>query len=193
MSAGPRECTDPGHGHVLMCPVQATQIAGLAVMSGMARRDDGIGLAWWTLGLCELRFADAEAAIRHLVAGGIGERKWITARDVIRQVRAMRAERHDRAPAPVPPAQLEDDPELAIEERADRQARRQAFIRWYWTAVGNGEAPGRALELAAQGVRLDRYIAARPPEGGEVVGDDEVRRVRGAVTAGLAAERRRRG
>lgn len=170
MSTGPRECTDPAHGHVLMCPVQATQIAGLAVMSGMARRDDGIGLAWWTLGLCELRFADAEAAMRHLVAGGIGERKWITARDVIRQVRAIRAERHERAPEPVPPAGLE-------------WAEEQRFRRWYWIAVGNGDAPPLALERAASGVGADRYIAPAAPDTGEPVDPDALAKARALIEA----------
>lgn len=167
MSGGPRDCLDPGHPHVLMCPAQATTIAASVVMAGMARREDGIGLMWWNLGLSGLRYADAEAAVRELVAGGIGDRSWITARDVIRAARAIRRRRHDRAPEPVPPSGLD----FAGEQR---------FRRWYWIAVGNGEQPGAALDLAAGGVGADRYLPPAPPDTGEPVEPatiDTVRRV----------------
>lgn len=153
---GPKECSDPGHGHVFMCPVQATMIAGMVVMAGMARRDEGIGNVWWTLGLSELRFADAEEAVRALVAGGIGDRSWITVRDVVRKARSIRAARHATAPPPDPPAGLSFRDE-------------QKFVRWYWTAVGNGEPTGRALELAAAGIGMDRYLPPAAPDTGEPV------------------------
>lgn len=151
-----------------MCPVQAAKIAGMAVMAGMARRDDGIGLAWWGLGLSELRYGDAEAAMRDLVSGGIGDRSWITARDVIRRARGIRRARHDRAPEPVPPAGLEWPKE-------------QAFRRWYWVAVGNGETPDTALELAAGTVGHDRYIEPAAPDTGEPVEPGSIESVRAAL------------
>lgn len=153
-----------------MCPVQAAQVAASVVMAGMARREDGIGLVWWELGLRELRFADAEAAVRDLVSGGIGERSWITARDVIRRVRTIRRARHERAPEPVPPAGLD----FAGEQR---------FRRWYWIAVGNGEQPGVALELAAGGVGADRYLPPSPPDTGEPIDPAAAARVRGVLEA----------
>lgn len=162
-----------------MCPRQATQIAGMAVMSGMARREDGIGPAWWELGLKDLRYADAADAVRWLVAGGIGDRSWITARDVIRRVRAIRADRHARAPDPVPPADLM--PADGDEDTAELYEARKAFRRWYYTAVGNGEQPGRALELAVGAVGLDRYIEAGPVDTGGPVDPDAVERVRGVI------------
>lgn len=168
MSSGPRECKDPGHAHVLMCPVQASQVAAAVVMAGMARREDGIGLIWWDFGLKELRFADAEAAVRGLVSGGIGDRSWITARDVIRAARAIRRARHDKAPPPVPPAGLTFPQE-------------QKFIRWYWTAVGNGEQAATALELAAGGVGHDRYLEPAAPDTGEPVEAGSIESVRAAL------------
>lgn len=176
--SGPRECTDKQHQHVLMCPVQATEIAAMVVMAGMARREAGIGLAWWTLGLCDLRYADAEAAVRDLVASGIGDRSWITARDVIRRARAIRADRHARAPEPDPPAGLDWPAE-------------QKFRRWYWTAIGNGEPPEVALELAAGGVGMDRYLPPAPPDTGEPVDPEALRRVRGVIEAAKRKEDRR--
>lgn len=170
MSTGPEHCTDPRHQHVLMCPQQATLIAGAVVMAGMARRDDGIGVVWWGLGLNELRYADADAAVRELVAGGIGDRSWITARDVIRKVRAIRAARHAKAPDPVPPAGLSFPDE-------------QRFRRWYWIAVGNGEQPAAALELAAGGIGADRYLPPSPPDTGEPVDPATLARVRGVLEA----------
>ena len=161
-----------------MCPVQATQVATAVVMAGMARRDDGIGLMWWELGLRELRYADAMTAVRDLVAGGIGERKWITARDVIRRVRSLRAARHDRAPEPVPPSGLTFPEE-------------QKFRRWYWIAVGNGDAPAVALDRAALGVGADRYLPPVPPETGEPVDPADVARVRGVLEAARDRSQRR--
>lgn len=168
MSGGPRECSDPDHPHVLMCPAQATRIAATVVMAGMARREDGIGLVWWDLGLKELRAADAEAAVRQLVGAGIGDRSWVTARDVIRTARAIRRARHDRAPEPVPPGGLD-------------WPAQQRFIRWYWVAVGNGEAVDTALALAAGGVGLDRYLPPAPPDTGEPVDPAYAARVRGVL------------
>lgn len=178
MSAGPRECADKSHPHVLMCPVQASQITAAVVMAGMARREDGIGLIWWDYGLKELRFGDAEAAVRNLVSGGIGDRSWITARDVIRAARAIRRARHDRAPEPVPPAGLEWPKE-------------QAFRRWYWVAVGNGEAPDQALELAAGTVGHDRYIEPAAPDTGEPVEPGSIESVRAALEEAKRKERGR--
>lgn len=176
--SGPKECTDPAHGHVLMCPVQATTIAATVVMAGMARREDRIGVVWWELGLKELRIADAEAAVRELVSGGIGDRSWITARDVIRAARAIRRRRHERAPEPVPPDGLD-------------AGGRSRFLRWYWTAVGNGEAPDTALELAAGGVGADRYIAPAPPDTGETVEPATIDTVRGVLEKARRKERER--
>lgn len=178
MSGGPRECADQSHPHVLMCPVQASQIAASVVMAGMARREDGIGQVWWGLGLNELRAADAEAAVRDLVAGGIGERSWITARDVVRRAKAIRRARHDRAPEPVPPAGLDFKGE-------------QRFRRWYWIAVGNGEQPDTALELAAGGVGADRYLPPAPPDTGEPVDPATAARVRGVLEQAKKKEERR--
>lgn len=175
--SGPRECTDPGHPHVLMCPVQATAIAGMVVVAGMARREDGIGNVWWALGLSELRYADAEAAVKDLVAGGIGDRSWITVRDVVRKARSIRAARHAVAPPPDPPAGLPFEKE-------------QKFIRWYWTAVGNGEPPGRALELAAGGVGLAGYLPPAAPDTGEPVDPGMVRRARAVIEQARTKERR---
>lgn len=177
MSGGPRECSDPAHPHVLMCPVQATAIASVVVMAGMARREDGIGNVWWGLGLSELRFADAEAAVRDLVAGGIGDRSWITVRDVVRRAKAIRHARHKRAPEPVPPGGL-------------TFAEEQKFRRWYWTAIGNGDEPPLALERAAGGVGADRYLPPAPPDTGEPVDPAAIERVRGVLEA---SKKKRKG
>ena len=170
MSTGPRECTDPTHPHVLMCPVQASAIAASVVMAGMARREDGIGNVWWGLGLNGLRHADAEAAVRDLVTGGIGDRSWITVRDVVRRAKAIRRARHERAPEPVPPSGITFEKE-------------QKFRRWYWIAIGNGEQPGTALELAASGVGADRYLPPAPPDTGEPVDPAAEARVRRLIEA----------
>lgn len=170
MSGGPRDCTDPSHPHVLMCPVQASMIAASVVMAGMARREDSIGQVWWGLGLNELRFADAEQAVRELVTGGLGDRSWITVRDVVRRVKSIRHARHARAPEPVPPAGLTFEDE-------------QKFRRWYWIAVGNGEESGAALELAAGGIGADRYLPPAPPDTGEPVDPGMVARARAVIEA----------
>lgn len=187
---GPRECSDPAHGHVLMCPVQATAIAATVVMAGMARREDGIGNTWWMLGLSELRYADAEQAVRDLVAGGIGDRSWITVRDVVRRAKAIRHARHELAPDPVPPAGLEDDERLTLKERESRQWDRQKFIRWYWTAVGNGDDPAVALELAAQGIGADRYLPPAPADADGPVDPGMIARARAVVEANRKGPRR---
>ena len=187
--AGPRDCTgERCHAHVLMCPMQAADIASIVVQAGMIRREEGMGVTWWLLGLRELRVADAEDAVISLVSEGIGDRSWITPRDVIMRARSIRRARQDRAPDPIPPAGLEDDERLPLEARADLDRRRRQFVRWYWTAVGNGEPPDRALDLAAGTVGIDRWLPPAPVDEDGPVDPVMLSRVRGLIGTRKAGE-----
>lgn len=162
MPSGPRQCQDDTHPHTLMCPVQAALVVTRCVAAGFTKGEAGTALAWWEVGLRHYRYADALEAITYLVGAELGDRYKVTARDLVKRIRATRADRIARAPEPVAPEGVDS-------------------TRWlylYRRSVGNGDAPGVALELASQAVGLDRYIEAAPVvDGDEGPVDDETKAV----------------